>query len=247
MPRPGGACSSYLLQTDHAAVLFDLGPGAAGKLQLAIDYTRLDAIVISHMHADHFLDLVPLRYGLKYGPRPRESPLPLWLPPSGGPVLDALGELVGREPGNDFFAESYAMREYDPAQGLTVKDLTLSFRRTRHSIDAFAIRAECNGASIVYSADTAPSDAVVELARGCSLFLCEASLGLATEEEERGHSSAPEAARMANDADAGRLLLTHHPAGCSVTDLIRGAKTYFAGPIAAAEDGLKIEIDASAS
>jgi ribonuclease BN (tRNA processing enzyme) len=244
MPRPGGACSSYLLQTHHAAVLFDVGPGAAGKLQLAIDYARLDAIVISHMHADHFLDLVSLRYGLKYGPRLRQSELPLWLPPGGTPDLDALGVLVGRDSASDFFAESYAVREYDPAQELTVKDLTLSFRRTRHSIDAFAIRAECNGASMVYSADTAPFDAVVEFARGCSLFLCEASLGLGTEEGERGHSSAPEAAKMANDAGAGRLLLTHYPASYSATDLIRESTSFFGDPIAAAEDGLKIDISA---
>ncbi len=83
MPRPGSACSSYLVQTENAAVLLDLGSGALGKLQLAIDYARLDAIVISHMHADHFLDLVPLRYGLKYGEPPRAERIPLWLPPGG--------------------------------------------------------------------------------------------------------------------------------------------------------------------
>jgi ribonuclease BN (tRNA processing enzyme) len=237
MPRPGGASSSYLVQAGEAAVLFDIGGGAAGKLQLAIEYPLLDAVVISHMHADHFFDLVPLRYGLKYGSGPRADRLPLWLPPGGAVALEALRRAVAADAPDDFFDSVFAVREYDPAKRLEVKDLRLSFRRTHHYVEAFAVRVDRDGASITYSADTAPCDAVVEHAATSSLFLCEAALGLDTEEGSRGHSSAYEAGEMARRAGVARLVLTHYPARYDAHALVEAARSRFTGPISAAEDG----------
>lgn len=247
MPRPGGASSSYLIQTGNAAVLMDVGSGSLGKLQLLTEYARLDAIVISHMHADHFFDLVPLRYGLKYGDVSREQRLPLWLPPGGRGALEALRRAVATDAPADFFDAVFAIGEYDSAQTLQVKDLCLSFRRTRHYVKAFAIRAQSDGASITYSADTAPSEAVVEHARTSSLFLCEAALGLGTEQGERGHSSAAEAGEMANRAGVERLVLTHYPAGYSVEALVEAAKSRFAGLVSAADDGAQFSVLGSLS
>jgi ribonuclease BN (tRNA processing enzyme) len=242
VPRPGGACSSYLVQTRDAAVLLDIGSGAMGKLQLAIEYPRLDAIVISHMHADHFFDLVPLRYGLRYGPLAREQPMPLWLPPGGARALEALRTAVATDAPTDFFEGVFAMREYDPAESLRVSNLRLSFARTRHYIEAYAVRAESDGASVTYSADTAPCDAVVELAQATSLFLCEAALGRGTEEGQRGHSSAQEAGEMARRANAGRLVLTHYGAAYSAAALVEAAQSCFAGPVDAADDGMDLDV-----
>jgi ribonuclease BN (tRNA processing enzyme) len=238
MPRPGSACSSYLLQTAKARVLLDIGSGALAKLQLALDYTLLDAIVISHMHPDHFFDLVPLRYGLKYGEPHPPRRMPLWLPPGGAKVLLAMSDLIEGSDATDFFASVYEVAEYDSLQPLTVRDLSLSFRQTRHYIDAFAIRAECEGRAITYSADTAPCDAVVEHARNSGVFLCEAALGLDTEEGKRGHTSAEEAGEMAARAGAGRLVLTHYPAAFQPEALVAAAKRAFDGPIDLAVDGL---------
>ncbi len=106
MPRPGGASSSYLIQTSNAAVLIDVGSGSLGKLQLFTEYARLDAILISHMHADHFFDLVPLRYGLKYGDVSRAQRLPLWLPPGGRGALEALRRAVATDAPADFSTPS---------------------------------------------------------------------------------------------------------------------------------------------
>ena len=217
----------------------DLGSGALGKLQTQIAYSLLDAIVVSHMHADHFFDLVPLRYGLKYGPRHRAARLPLWLPPGGTTVLAALAELIGH--GNPaFFSEVFDVSEYDESQPLDVNGLRLTFRNTRHYIDAFAIRAQHGDASIVYSADTAPCDEVVEHALATSIFLCEAGLGLGSEDGERGHASAQEAGEMAERAGAARLVLTHYGAGSSETALVEAAASRFAGPITLAYDGLEV-------
>jgi ribonuclease BN (tRNA processing enzyme) len=240
MPRPDQACSSYLVKSGQAALLLDLGSGAASKLQQAIEYECLDAIVISHMHADHFFDLVPLRYSLKYG-KTAHRRLPLWLPPGGRRALEALRVAASVDTPPDFFESLFAIEEYDPLEALQVKDARVQFRRTRHYVEGYAVRVESGDTSVTYSSDTAPCDGVVELARETMRFLCEAALGLGGEDGERGHSSAEEAGEMARRADAKRLVLTHYPAE-PASALVDRARTRFAGPIAAAVDGMEIEL-----
>lgn len=242
MPRPGGACSSYLIRSDSAAILLDIGSGALGKLHLATPYTDLDGVVISHMHADHFFDVVPLRHGLRYFSAPRPEKMPLWLPPGGAKALDALRQAVSTDAASDFFDEVFVVREYDPAETLRIKDVVLSFCPTRHYIEGYAIRAECNGASVAYSSDTAPCDAVVEHARASMLFLCEAALGLGTESGKRGHSSAHEAGEMAQRANVGMLALTHYSTDYSDDALVQAAQQNFGGPILLVNDGMELSV-----
>jgi len=243
MPRPGGASSAYLVQSGEASILLDVGTGAFSKLQRSVDYTQLDAIVISHMHSDHFFDLVPFRYTLKYGQLAWERRLPLWLPPGGRERLQALRRAVSRDAAEDFFETVFDVREYDPNDRLIVGDVTLRFRRTRHYVETYATRAERDGASIAYSADTAPCDAVVEAAAGASIFVCEAGFGLERGEvERRGHCSAEEAGEMAQQAGVSRLVLTHYPAAFEPQALVDAAKRRFAGTVLAAEDGLTLEV-----
>ena len=235
------------MRNDRTAVLFDMGNGAFAKLQLAIDEHALDAIVVSHMHADHFFDLVPLRYALKYGERRRDSRLPVWLPPGGRRALEALRTAVSQDAPDDFFETTFEISEYDSTQPLRVRDLTLRFCRTRHYVEAYAVRVECGNGSFTYSADTAPCGALLQLARGSSLFLCEAALGLSSEEGERGHSSAREAGEMAREARVGHLVLTHYPARYPATALVAAAQDVFAGRVSAADDGLEFSVRSYAS
>ena len=74
----GGACSGYLLQDGDTNVLLDCGNGVFGKLRQFVDYVDVDAVVLSHLHADHFLDLVPYAYALTYAPRQQPVPVPPW-------------------------------------------------------------------------------------------------------------------------------------------------------------------------
>jgi ribonuclease BN (tRNA processing enzyme) len=195
------------------------------------------------MHADHFLDLIPLRYGLKYGPLLRDRRMPLWLPPGGEAQLRALTSTFKPEGHKDFLDDVYEVREYDPESELFVGNITLSFAKTIHYIDAYAVRAERDGASVVYSSDTAPCEAVEKLARGCSLFLCEASLGLDYEEgPKRGHLSAVEAGQMAQNAGAHRLLLTHYGTEYAPEELADAARSVYHGPTAAADDGMELAV-----
>ena len=103
IPRPGRACSSYLIEDDGRLILLDFGTGAFANLRTYAAPDSLDAIVISHMHTDHFLDLIPLRYALRYGVRTRSERIIVYLPPGGVQMLEQLGKSLSRESG-DFFS-----------------------------------------------------------------------------------------------------------------------------------------------
>jgi ribonuclease BN (tRNA processing enzyme) len=238
VPRINRACSAYLIQDGDFAFSLDFGTGAFANMRRYVDYDQLSAVVISHMHADHFLDLIPLRYALRYGSKRRSDRLPVWMPPGGTAMLRSMTNAFAKEGNGDFLDDAFDMREFDPAQPLAIGPGQLRFAQTTHYITAFAIRYDRAGSSITYSADTAPDKRVVDLARGTDVFLCEASL-LAGESEPggiRGHSSSAEAAQMATDAGVGRHGLTHKSQDANARDLADGAKQIYAGEIIVADD-----------
>jgi ribonuclease BN (tRNA processing enzyme) len=238
VPRNDRACSAYLIRDGDFAFSLDFGTGAFANMRGYVDYDRLDAVIISHMHADHFLDLIPLRYAVRYGAKRRSGRLPVWMPPGGIAMLRSITNAFAKEGKGDFLDEAFEMREFDPARPLALGPGQLRFAHTTHYITSFAIRYERAGSSITYSADTAPDARVVELARGTDVFLCEATL-LAGEVEHggiRGHSSSAEAAQMATDAGVGRLVLTHYSEDAKAADLADSAKRNYAGEIIVADD-----------
>ncbi len=223
-------------------MLLDLGTGAFARARRYAGEERLAAVVISHMHADHFIDLIPLRYALRYGTRGRRGKLPVYLPPGGLAMLRALVSAFAQE-GGDFLNDVFDLAEYDPSRTLEIGGGTLRFAMTQHYIAAFAMRWERGGASVTYSADTAPSDAVVALARGSGVFVCEATLRRGDRETgTRGHSSASEAAAMAQAAGVRRLVLTHYGEDSTHDDLDIAARERFEGTIVVADDHAAIEL-----
>ena len=238
VPRPGRACSAYLVEGDGSAVALDLGNGSLGNLYRHRSAETLDAVVISHMHADHFLDVIPLRYALKYGPRTNGKKVALWLPEGGEAMLRGLAAAFVRESNGDFLSEVFDVRTYEGAAGLNVGELRIRFAPTAHYVSTFAMRAEAGGRSLVYSADTAPAQSVVALANECDLFLCEATLHAGdADSSPRGHSSAREAGEMARGAGVAKLLLTHYPAELTRERLAAEAGAVFAGEIGVVDDG----------
>jgi ribonuclease BN (tRNA processing enzyme) len=219
-----------------------LGTGAFANLRRHADYDRLGAVVISHMHADHFIDLVPLRYALKYGTRRRARKLPVHLPPGGLAMLRAFAAAFPSEPGA-FLDDVFALDEYDPSRPLAIEGATLRFAHTAHYIPAFAVRWERDGASVTYSADTAPDERVVALARECDVFVCEATLlHGAVERGVQGHCTAAGAAAMARDARVRRLVLSHYGAESTSRDLDEAAREIFGGEILVADDHHTVDL-----
>jgi ribonuclease BN (tRNA processing enzyme) len=243
IPRPGRACSSYLIESRGRAIVVDLGSGALANLHRHRRAEQIDAVFISHMHADHFLDVIPMRYALKYGERGNDRKVPLYLPPGGEAMLRRLVGAFARESRHDFLDEVFEVRTYDPQGVVRVGDAALSFAPTTHYIPTYAIRCDLDGASVTYSADTAPDPAIAALARACDLFLCEATLVPDdVEEGARGHLSAGEAAQLAAAGEVRKLVLTHYPASTGPGELRRLAKASYAGEIAVADDNDRLVV-----
>jgi ribonuclease BN (tRNA processing enzyme) len=235
-----GACSSYLVTSERATVLLDCGPGTLERLHRRDLIGRLDAIVISHMHMDHVLDLLPLTGAVVTRMWDGRRPV-LHVPGGDGPtVLAALGAVFGDE----LRVESaLTVAEYDADDTLTIGDLTLTFAPTAHAAPCFAARVTDGRATVVYGADGGPSDAVTTLAQDADLLVLEATF--ADEEAQaaaHGHMTAAQAGTLASAAAARRLLLTHLLPGVPEQELIGRAQATYAGPVQLAHEGYGIDL-----
>ena len=237
VPREGGACSCYLFETASARIIADCGTGALSQLRRYLEPDALDAVAITHFHPDHVFDLVPLRYQRAFSER-MPPPLPVFVQPGGTAALETLALATRSKDGERFFDRSMRPAEFDPDGTLQVGDLSITFAKGVHYIDSYALRVECGRTAIVYSGDTAPCESLTRLAREATLFVCECSLGSdGRDREPRGHSSAREAGRMAREASAAQLLLTHYDQRYSPAELRQAAAQEYDGPIDVADDG----------
>jgi ribonuclease BN (tRNA processing enzyme) len=240
VPRPNHANSAYLVKSGTTAVGLELGSGGLARLLSAFDLAALDALLVSHMHADHFFDIIPMRYALKYEIR-RAAPLRVFLPPGG---LKQLSTIVSPlEQDGSFFNGIMDVVEYAADSRLDIGDAQITFAKTRHYIDAYAMRVQLPDCVLAFSSDTAPTQSVIDLARDADLFLCECGLGAYKQERDpRGHSNAKEAGAMAQSAHVKHLVLTHYSSSASEADLAAAAQSSFSGPITIADDGMEIAI-----
>jgi ribonuclease BN (tRNA processing enzyme) len=198
----GGACSGYLIEGGGARVLLDCGPGVFAKLRAVSAYVDVDAVVISHLHADHVNDLVTFASALRYGTR-REVPPRLIVPPGGPDVLAAL--CAGGSMRAEHIAGAFALETYDPMDTVSIGGLQVRFRRVPHFIPCNAVEVVEGAARFTFSADCGPNDALVEFAAGTGLLLVEATLP----EPDEGHLTPSEAGEHAARAGAARCVLTH--------------------------------------
>jgi ribonuclease BN (tRNA processing enzyme) len=208
-PNPGGAHSGYLVE-GPGRLLLDCGPGVLPRLRESESWPQVDAIVITHFHLDHWGDLVPWVWGTMYG-LGSEGPQPeLWLPPGGGEYLSKLGNRLGFP---DMFERTFHIRHYEDDTPFEAAGLTVTALRLPHyTLETYGFRVSGNGATLAYSGDSGPSEALVTLARDADVFLCEATLVAPSADGTlRGHLSVQEAVEAHKASGARRLLLTHRP------------------------------------
>ncbi len=201
-----------------------------------MDLTALDALLITHMHVDHFADLYPLYYALRFHPeKPWGQRLIL---PRGG--LELAGCILGDD-SRLFLPRVFSEEELREGVEYRVGEMVARAYPTRHPVEGYSVRLEGKGWSMAYSSDTSPNDALLEAARGVDLFICEATLPAGyTEEASHGHLTSHQAAEAAVEAGAKRLLLTHIWPTFDPEALAEEAREVFHGEVALAREGMEM-------
>jgi len=211
-PNPGEACAGYLVEGGGSRVLVDIGPGVVAQLVGRHHPDELDAVVVSHMHADHMLDLVTLRYVYPWRDLPKDERLRVVLPPGSADQLLDLARGVGSA---KHFESCFRLSEHDGSSTLSFGALSLRPVATQHYIPCWGFRMEADRRRLAYTADTAPCGGLTDLADGVDLLLSEATLRSLDEDaappEPRGHLTPAEAGEAAREGGSRRLMLTHLP------------------------------------
>jgi len=240
-PGPESAASSYLVQADDETgrtwrILLDLGNGALGPLQRIIDPAELDAVLISHLHPDHFLDLCGLYVVLHYHPHPRikrEAGLPVLTPDGGRARVSAA---YGPDAA-DHLDDVLDLHTWSDKEAVTIGPFTVTPRRVEHPVETFGFRVEDGERVLAYSADTDSCQALIDLAREADLLLAEASFQEDRDEVRGIHLTGRRAGEAAADAGARRLVLTHIPVWTDAGVVLEEARSVFGGPVEVARPG----------
>lgn len=235
-PGPGGATSGYLVSHDGFSLWMDAGTGTMANLQRSVGVDEVGAIVVSHAHQDHFVDLYPLLYARILRDRPL-PPLPLFAPPG---FADRAVALLGDESAAAF-VRAFDVRPVEPGESFEAGPFRMRTAPMRHWVPTLGLRVEADGHSVAYSADTGPTDELVGLAREADVLLCEATLLERTPSSPDLHLSAAEAGEHAARADVGRLVITHTRWRRADAELgLAAAAAPYGGPVALAEEGMVV-------
>lgn len=236
--RPDATGAAYLVRHGPTALLLDLGQGSFPRLAQAIEPSMLDAVVISHLHPDHFIDLVVLRHYLRWEFRPpRRARV---VAPAGlATRLDALHD----EPG--FTAAALDVEDVTPGPR-PVGTLTLEARSVTHTRDSYGYRvapAEGGGPGLVYSGDCGRAEDLDPLVRAGDTLLSEVSFGPGPVPPGAAHLDGPAVGALARRTDAGQVLLTHLQMGFEEGATIEAVRAEFDGPISFVAPGSRFTIE----
>jgi ribonuclease BN (tRNA processing enzyme) len=233
-PSPGGAGSGYLVHAAGTNLLLDAGSGTFANLQQLGNAALIDAVVLTHEHPDHWMDLEAFAVWAGYGPgrstfrEPGTSPLPVYAPP-------------GLREWSHFADASWLdWHELLPSMVIAIDPFVLRLVATDHSVPTVAVHVSHEGASLVYSSDSGPGWSVEEMGDDIGTFLCEASYTQASEGQLQ-HLSGRQAGTMARAAGVGRLILTHRWPTVSADDVRQEAELAFGRPVDQATVGAVFE------
>jgi ribonuclease BN (tRNA processing enzyme) len=241
-PGPDSPASCYLLEAEHQGrtwrVVMDLGNGALGALHRYVDPLAVDAVLLSHLHADHCLDLCGYYVLRKYhpdGPQPR---LPVY-GPAGTAARMARAYDLPEDPGMTL---EFDFRTWVPGEPARVGPFTIQPVRVEHPVEAYGLRVSAGGALLAFTGDTGRCDQVAAVARGADLLLAEASFHHEADNPPGIHLTGAECGELARTAGARRLLITHVPPWYDPHDMLTAARAAWDGPAALAEAGAVHEV-----
>jgi ribonuclease BN (tRNA processing enzyme) len=226
VPGPDGAASAYLVEHDGFRLLLDLGSGAFGPLQRYVTPAAVDAVVLSHLHPDHFLDLTAMVVDRRHGSSRGSPRLPVLGPGGTHDRLAAAYDPLEKRGLRDVFEVARVQpgeRELGPFR--------LRFERVNHPVETHAVRVTAGDRVLAYSGDTGVSDGLVAAAADADLLLCEASFSTDRPHPPDLHLTGTEAGEHAAKADVGRLLVTHVPPWTDRDAVAAEAAAAFSGPV----------------
>lgn len=227
-------CTGYLLRSAEATVLLDCGPGTMGPLQRVIDPSDLTAVVITHCHPDHWIELPVLRNVFTFF-HPVER-----MPVYGTSRTREMDRAVHVPSSNR--ADPIDWTVIDSSSTLQLGDMKWRFSRTDHSVETLAVRVDVGSVSFAFSSDTGPGWSVAELGPGIDLAICEASHLSDREGQGIPHTSARQCGRLAKEAGVGRLVLTHLMPGSNPDAHLAEAADSFGRAVQLAEPGATFDL-----
>jgi ribonuclease BN (tRNA processing enzyme) len=237
-PGPDSPASCYLLESGDTRLLLDLGSGALGALHRYVDPLSIDAVLLSHLHADHCLDLCGYYVLRKYHPAGAQPALPVW-GPADTPGRMARAYDLPEDPG---MSEQFDFRSWRPDQPVTFGPFTVEPVPVDHPVEAYGLRISADGAVLAYTGDTGRCEALLTLAGGADLLLAEASFRDGDENPEAVHLTCTDCGRVAAEAGVGRLVITHVPPWFDSREMLAEARAVWDGPVDLAVPGATYDL-----
>jgi ribonuclease BN (tRNA processing enzyme) len=237
-PGPVSAASCYLLEAEGFRLVVELGNGALGPLQKHAGLFGVDAVCLSHLHADHCVDLYSYAIARTYSPAGRQPEIPVYGPAGTRERIGLIHGADGDADGlmNRFRFETLAERSF------SIGPFDVTTVSMNHPVETFGFRFSYGGRTVAYSGDTGETEAVVRLARDCDVFLCEAAFLDGPDLPPGVHLSARQAATYAARAGAGELLLTHLQPWNEQDKALAEAAAVFDGSLAIAVPGQALNL-----
>jgi ribonuclease BN (tRNA processing enzyme) len=237
--RPGATGAAYLLQNGDDSLLLDLGQGSFPALYGRIEPSRLTGIVVSHLHPDHFIDLVALRHYLRWEFTPPRR-VRIVAPAGLADRIDALHD----EPG--FSAQSFDVERIRVGEQ-DIGPFAVEAARVKHTAESYGFRVTLDGTpaaspGLVYSGDCGRADDLRPLIRPGDTLLAEASFGPGPVPEGASHLDGPAVGELAASSGAGRVLLTHLQMGFDRDATVASVRARYGGPVAFVDPGFETEI-----
>ncbi|MCL6473040.1 MAG: MBL fold metallo-hydrolase [Firmicutes bacterium] len=234
-PTPERASSGYLVRGRESNILLDMGSGVLRNLLRWMDPFALDAIIITHFHQDHFIDIYPLYYYLAFD-NVKRLPIDVYAPAG---ARDFILQIFPPGTGKSF-DNVFSFHTLNDRDVFKVGEFRCESLAVRHNLPTFGQRISLGSRLIAYSSDTTFDEVLFELAAGSDIFICEA-----TKEEDYKdvmHLTAEQAGVIANKAGVGKLILTHiWPDFDPEKQKIKAEKEY-SGQVIIAEDNMRLMV-----
>jgi ribonuclease BN (tRNA processing enzyme) len=234
--RAGATGAAYLVRSGATAILLDLGQGSFPRLFGELEPSDLAAVFISHLHPDHFIDLIPLRHYLRYEFQPGRRVRVFG--PSG---LDDRLDCLHAQPG--FTAEAVDFNALT-AGTMAIDPMTVESRLVTHTNESYAFRVAPVTAErgLVYSGDCGRADDLAPLIMPGDTLLSEVSFGPGPVAPGAAHLNSEAVGVLAASSGAGRVLLTHLQMGNDERATVEAVRARFNGPVELVEPGVRLEI-----